>query len=175
MFGEGLKQQEIELGVACSDPAIRTALAQLTDAGYSVYLSIENTDPPAECIHIVGAAGSTVNDILPRWDRERRTLYVGDQVVKQFREPSPNQEAVLAAFHQEGWAYRIDDPLPHSPDQDPKYRLHHTIHRLNHNQRQTLIRFRGDGTGQGVCWELTEVVPLAFPSIPVPKSRRRAA
>jgi len=151
----------IEMEAAGIAPAIQSAIAQLANA--------------VECIRFAGAAGQTINDLLPRWDQERRTLYVGGYVVKQFREPAPNQEAVLAAFHQEGWTHRIDDPLPPSADQDPKYRLHHTIQRLNNHQKNHLIRFRGDGTGQGVYWELTEAVSIASPSSAIPKKPRFAA
>ncbi len=101
----------------------------------------------------------------PRWDWQRRALYVGPRIVKQYRVPSCNQEFVLSAFQEEGWPHRIDDPLPPREDQDPKYRLHYTIHRLNHNQGARLIRFSGDGTGQGVCWDLIEPVPYSLPEV----------
>src|SRR5207247_9758075 len=90
---------------------------------------------------------------LPRWDSERRELRWGELVVKQFRVPAPNQETVLAAFEEEGWPRRIDDPLPPRADQDPKCRLHDTINKLNRNQQQPLIHFRGDGMGRGLHWE----------------------
>jgi hypothetical protein len=54
---------------------------------------------------------------------------------------------------------RIDDPLPPQADQDPKRRLHDTINALNRKQRQRVIRFSGDGTGQGVRW--AAVLPIA--------------
>ncbi len=95
-------------------------------------------------------------------------LYVGEQVVKQYRVPSPTQEAVLNAFEEEGWPTRIDDPLRPKPDQDAKRHLHETIRRLNRNRRAKLIHFSGDGTGAGVLWELTPAGRLAV-------GRRRAA
>ena len=91
--------------------------------------------------------------IVPKWLRDRRELRLGDRVVKQFKVPAPNQETILAAFEEEGWPYRIDDPLPPHMDQDPKRRLHDTINKLNRHQRHTLVHFRGDGTGRGICWE----------------------
>jgi hypothetical protein len=147
----------------------------LTDAGLFACSKTEGAAYPILGICSDDAADSTVEDLMPRWDRERRTLYVGDQIVKQYREPSPNQEAVITAFHQEGWAHRIDDPLPPSSDQDPKFRLHHTIQRLNNHQHHPLIRFRGDDTGQGVFWELTENVSVTHSSSVDPKNRRIAA
>lgn len=91
----------------------------------------------------------------PTWDRARGVLRVGEHIVKQFRVPAPNQEVILAAFAEEDWPVRIDDPLSPSPDTDPKKRLHDTINSLNRHQISPLIRFRGDGNGQGVLWELT--------------------
>ena len=88
----------------------------------------------------------------PRWDRVRYELYFGDALIKRFRLPAPNQKRVLAAFEEEHWPPRIDDPLPPHPEIDSKRRLHHTLIALNRNQKQRLIQFHGDGTGQGVCW-----------------------
>jgi hypothetical protein len=89
----------------------------------------------------------------PCWDSDRQELRVGVEVVKRFKVPAPNQETVLAAFEEEGWPHRIDDPIPPHPDQDPKRRLHDTINSLNRNQRALLIHFLGDGRGLGVRWE----------------------
>jgi hypothetical protein len=93
---------------------------------------------------------------LPRWDTDDRTLYVGDLIVKEYRVRSPNQEAVLSAFQEEQWPHYIDDPLSPVPDQSPKQRLRDTVKRLNENQKNHLIRFRGDGTGERVRWELIQ-------------------
>jgi hypothetical protein len=89
----------------------------------------------------------------PRWDPDRLELRLGSVVVKQFKAPAPNQETVLAAFEEEGWPARIDDPLPPHSDIDPKRRLNDTIKCLNRSQKRTLLRFLGDGTGEGVRWE----------------------
>lgn len=91
---------------------------------------------------------------LPRWDGDRHQLLVGGEIVKEFKVPSPNQEAVLAALEEEGWPVRIDDPLPPISHIDAKRRLHDTIKSLNRNQKRHLICFLGDGTGEGVRWEL---------------------
>lgn len=88
-----------------------------------------------------------------RWDATAHCLKVDGQTVKVFKLPSPNQERILSAFEEEGWPMRIDDPLPISHDIHPKRRLNDTIKGLNRNQQRTLIRFRGDGSGQGVIWE----------------------
>ena len=67
---------------------------------------------------------------------------------------SLNQETVLSAFQEEGWPHYIDDPLAPAVEQNPKQRLRDTIKGLNSNQRRRLLRFRGDGTGERVRWEL---------------------
>lgn len=90
---------------------------------------------------------------LPNWDGQRRELCVGKILVKRYRLPSPNQQAILMALEEEGWPSRIDDPLPVVADLDAKQRLHDTIKNLNRHQHRRCLRFFGDGTGQGVCWE----------------------
>lgn len=90
----------------------------------------------------------------PNWDAQRRVLSLAGAIVKRFKWVAENQETVLAAFEEETWPPRIDDPLSPHIDQDPKRRLSDTIKCLNRNQHQRLIRFRGDGTGEGVVWEL---------------------
>jgi hypothetical protein len=95
------------------------------------------------------------NAVKPTWDPDRQQLRVGDRIVKEFKVPAPNQETILAAFEEEQWPPRIDDPLTPVAEQDPKRRLHDTINSLNRNQKRPLVRFFGDGSGQGVRWELT--------------------
>lgn len=91
----------------------------------------------------------------PSYNPETGRLVVGERIVKWFRTPAPNQRAVLAAFEEEGWPERINDPLVPAPEIAIKERLGDTIRSLNRNQLEPLIRFRGDGTGKGVLWELT--------------------
>jgi PHD/YefM family antitoxin component YafN of YafNO toxin-antitoxin module len=90
----------------------------------------------------------------PCWDRERRELRIGNVVVKRFKWPAENQEQVLDAFEEEGWPTRIDDPLVPHPKICPKRRLHDTLKCLNRKQVNGFIKFRGDGTGQGVLLEI---------------------
>lgn len=88
------------------------------------------------------------------WDPVQRQLNVLGVVVKRYKWQAPNQEMVLNAFQEEGWPGRIDDPLPRHPDQDSKRRLSDTIKCLNRHQIPALIHFHGDGTGEGVTWQL---------------------
>ncbi len=95
-----------------------------------------------------------MTDITPIWDTQSRELRLGAHVVKQFKWPAITQEAVLQAFSEEGWPTRIDDPLPPSPNICPKRRLHDTIKCLNRRRVNKFIKFRGDGTGEGVLLEI---------------------
>jgi hypothetical protein len=92
----------------------------------------------------------------PIWDSTEKELWLEGLIVKRFRWPAPNQELLLDVFEEESWPRRIDDPLSKVPEQDPRRRLHDTIKCLNRNQQNRLIRFRGDGSGEGVAWELVE-------------------
>jgi hypothetical protein len=92
----------------------------------------------------------------PHFDRDLRILWLDGAVVKRFREPAQNQELVLAAFEEDGWPERIDDPIPPHDGIDPKACLRSAIWHLNRRQEHELIRFFGDGTGEGVCWARCE-------------------
>ena len=118
-------------------------------------------DPPP----IIGTVNeSTVQtDQLPIWDDQRHELRVGKVVVKRFKWRASNQEAILTAFQEEGWPARIDDPLPPAPETDPKRRLSDAIKCLNRKQQNPILRFTGDGTGEGVLWEFVNgVAKLTF-------------
>ena len=90
----------------------------------------------------------------PCWNRARRELCVYGKLVKRYRVPARNQQAILGAFEEDGWPDRIDDPLPVNRDIDPRTRLHDAVNRLNSCQTNRLLRFRGNGAGTGVSWEL---------------------
>lgn len=96
-------------------------------------------------------------DLKPVWDAARRELRILGSVVKRFNRPSGNQQRVIEAFDEAEWRFRINDPLPAEGRSNPKLRLRQTIKALNRNQKTSLIRFSGDGTGGGVCWQVREV------------------
>jgi hypothetical protein len=134
----------------------------LTPEGVTFHRSVpppEDDDPggcgPGDAPRgFVGALGAGDDDPdRPRWDADRQELSLGYVLIKQFKVPAPNQEFVLSAFEEEGWPHRIDDPIPPQLDIDPKRRLHDTINSLNRCQKAPLMRFLGDGSGQGVRWE----------------------
>src|SRR5437870_2774956 len=62
--------------------------------------------------------------LVPRWDSTCRELLFGGHVVKRFRQPALSQETILAAFEEEAWPPRMDDPLPPQHQLEPKRRLH---------------------------------------------------
>ena len=117
--------------------------------------------------HIRERAGSLVavhqTTQLPFWDSNCRVLSFAGLMVKQFRRRALNQELVLAAFEEESWPRRIDDPLTPQPCQDMKRRLNDTIKCLNRGQQDLLLHFRGDGTGEGVLWEVVGKSTLLTP------------
>lgn len=116
---------------------------------------------------------STMN-CRPRWNSIRRELQVGYTVVKRFRTKAANQERVLMAFEEEGWPPRIDDPLSPSPNVQAKRRLHDTIKCLNRGQQFKLIWFRGDGTGEGILWELRLSPQSLAPSLALADIAKRS-
>jgi hypothetical protein len=88
----------------------------------------------------------------PTWNPTLRQLEWQGVLVKRFRLPATNQETILSVLHEEGWPPRIDDPLPQTEGIDPKSRLRDALKRLNRNQVNRLVCFRGDGTGCGILW-----------------------
>ena len=92
--------------------------------------------------------------IVPNWDANRRILTYDGHVIKRFRRPARNQSLILAAFQEEDWPIRIYDPIAPQPCQDMKRRLNDTIKCLNRGLERRLLHFRGDGTGEGVLWEM---------------------
>lgn len=97
---------------------------------------------------------TTVPRVKPRYDTDLRELWLGEKLVKRYRTPAKNQELILQVFQEENWPARIDDPLVPLDEIDCKLRLRDTITALNRHQVTCLIRFHGDGTGNGVCWNV---------------------
>jgi hypothetical protein len=128
----------------------------LTDAGAALAGSRALADGrPLGAKHQAGPnGGRRAGSARPAWDADLRELWLGPVLVKRLLRPAPNQELLLAAFQEEGWPPRIDDPLPRVGERDPVQCLHDTINRLNRSLVRPLLRFRGDGTGRGVRWEV---------------------
>ncbi len=141
--GEAFARSLADNGIMRAQPSNGHAV----DSGSEIAISL-----PSRVLTV--SAKTPRNDVPgPCWDKDRRSLFFGTTLVKQFKVPAPNQEIILEAMQEENWPARIDDPLPAHPAIDPKRRLHDTINSLNRNQRVDLLRFMGDGSGQAICWE----------------------
>jgi hypothetical protein len=122
------------------------SLIELTDAGAAL---LRRTSQFVDSTLGITPSASL---LLPSWRAGKRELWYGDVLVKRMRRAAPNQQLVLAAFEEEGWPARIDDPLPRDYEHVPAIRLHNTVNRLNSHMQTAAIRFGGDGTASGICW-----------------------
>jgi hypothetical protein len=140
-----------------AQPALATSSRfVLTTTGIDLALLVCQASPSctkndrSPITHLDSDEGSLV---VPRWDCESRALWFGNAVIKEFKVPAGNQEAVLNAFEEDGWPPFIDDPLPPRTGIDSKRRLHDTIIRLNRSHRHDFVRFHGNGNGLAAHWE----------------------
>jgi hypothetical protein len=96
--------------------------------------------------------------IIPRWDNERGVLWLGDRVLKKFRQPAPSQSAILDAFEEGGWASRHPANFFTREDgetaEQARQKLYETIRNLNRGLPPCSIRFRHNRAGTGIFWEL---------------------
>jgi hypothetical protein len=157
------RRRHLDTGTSDLAPAIQDAIARLAEAHDHARQVLKDAarllaggqGASAAAIPLTDGKAAAANAaVIPHWDPGSRILRVGKHIVKQYRVPSPNQETVLAAFQEEGWPHRVDDPLPPVVDASSRDRLRDTIRSLNSSQKHRLIRFHGDGTGEGVFWEL---------------------
>jgi hypothetical protein len=106
------------------------------------------------CYEEFVSVDSELSELKPVWNADIFRLSIGHLVVKEFRGPAKNQQRILAAFQEEDWPLRIDDPLPPIAKLEPVRRLHDTVAALNRHQRNRLLRFSADGVGRGVKWTI---------------------
>ena len=101
--------------------------------------------------------------LKPIWNPARRELWLGDFLIKRYRQRPGNQERILAVFQEEGWPEKVDDPLPFVRGIDAKKRLRDTVRTLNASHvTKNILRFEMDGTGQGVLWQLADQLRQSF-------------
>jgi hypothetical protein len=98
------------------------------------------------------AAPPPAGNLRPFWDGDLRELRCGDLVIKRLGRRATRQEPILATFQEDGWPHRIDDPLPGEDGVVRWQRLHDAINHLNRAHRYAILRFRHDGSGEGICW-----------------------
>ncbi len=96
-------------------------------------------------------AGDSSLRLVPHWDGN--ALWFAGLLVKEFARGAVDQKAILSAFQEEGWPPRIDDPMPGKPGKNSHRRLHNAINNLHRRMVYRVIKFRGDGTGEGISWE----------------------
>jgi hypothetical protein len=140
---------------------------RLTDAEAASWLVRHGFDAPKDVAHL--AAGSlfvpgppappqpkVIARDTPAWNKDRAELTFRGAVVKRIKSATvaKNVVRVLDAFQEDGWPDRIDDPL--DPSENTQ-RLYETLKRLNDNLE--CLRFRADGTTQGILWEPTAPEP----------------
>lgn len=129
----------------------------LTEIGIRLAREIISVLPEYSCdVFSSGTSGEKPNleaAQKPTWIAAVRELRVGQTLLKLFRSKAPTQEIVLAAFEEDGWPRRIDDPLAPKPLTESKHRLRATIQSLNRYHEKPMIHFRADGSGEGIVWE----------------------
>jgi len=95
--------------------------------------------------------------LLPFWDSDRRQLWLGNTLLKEYAQRASNQIAVLTAFRSIGWAARrIDDPLPailRELPGEPRLRLRETVKNLNRGIPKGTIHFWLEPDRDGVRWD----------------------
>jgi hypothetical protein len=139
----------------------------LTEAGLAFALRHCRPPPRRQERRSISTVSAVSSAEVPHWDDSTRMLWLGSNLIKQFKVPARNQELVLGAFEEEGWPNSIDDPLPPSTGIQSKQRLHDTIIRLNRSHQEPLIRFHGNGNGLAIHWERVSVA--ATDTRPAPK------
>jgi len=95
--------------------------------------------------------------LRPRWDATARELWLGSILIKRFRVPAPAQELILTVFEEEEWPSCIDDPLPIKDQATRWRRLKAAIRHLNASHEIVVIRFHGNGRGDGIRWEYIRI------------------
>ena len=90
----------------------------------------------------------------PIWSEDQSILFVDGVICKQFGQPAENQRAILREFQRQGWPAWIANPLEPDCEKDDRQRLADAVYHLNRGQKKRLIRFRRNGRGKGILWEL---------------------
>src|SRR5947209_8906426 len=91
----------------------------------------------------------------PFWDQPGHTLLWQGQVLKHFKGPPGNQEAVLTAFQKAGWPTVLNvAALGVDKGGRSKKSLHETIHNLN-SSLGPVLHFFQEGAGARIGWRAT--------------------
>jgi hypothetical protein len=123
----------------------------LTEAGYRALQSGFDRRNSAKSLRRDGP--SVLESKHPKWNETLHELTCGRDIIKRFRQSSPNQEAILTAFEEAGWPSEISDPLPSVAGVKRKKRLQETIRSLNANQKHNFIQFTVGDSAHSVHWQ----------------------
>lgn len=99
------------------------------------------------------AARSPVAGAL-RWDRTSRELWVNGKLAKRFYRTARAQWAVLDEFQARNWQPRAEIEIRGNGHRDAAQRLREVVAHLNNGLDHSLIKFRTDGSGEGVAYDL---------------------
>jgi hypothetical protein len=107
---------------------------------------------------LLPAPAGVLEPARPVWHSRRRVLSYRGLVVKRFRVWTPNQIPILEAFEEEGWPVMVYSPLSADTEYQARAMLNDAVKRLNRTHvTPGLLRFHGDGTGEGIRWEALDV------------------
>ncbi|MEI8381036.1 MAG: hypothetical protein WCJ09_12965 [Planctomycetota bacterium] len=86
----------------------------------------------------------------PVWNRDSGKLMFEGEIIRRVRTGvGIHITKILDAFEEDGWPERIDSPILKT---NAGMVHRDAIRKLNSGLRA--IRFRSDGTGDGICWEM---------------------
>jgi len=153
---------------------------RLSDEDAAAWLLFGYFEPPADIANLAeqhrfkdqlpprndehGDTPSDVDAPMIRWNKDTCTLTVNGTVARKVRGLSvaKNVATVLDCFEGDGWPQRIDSPF--TSDESGKQTCRETIRSLN--EGLLLIRFKADGSGEGILWEFISRAPPQDPETP---------
>jgi hypothetical protein len=106
--------------------------------------------PPAATSGRTSAEEQEVTILRPCWDRTRRQLWLGNQLVRSFSRHAPAQFTVLDAFQTERWPASISKPAG-------LFSLKDAIDALNDGLVRSRLRFCRCDNNSVIQWSLTPV------------------
>ncbi|MGZ0172961.1 MAG: hypothetical protein ACKVHE_25785 [Planctomycetales bacterium] len=91
---------------------------------------------------------STVAPHKPCWNSDRSELSYRGVMIRHVRPIAKQVRLLLDAFEEEGWPERLDSPIRSGG----KQKMREAVASLNRGL--LAIRFRADGSGEGILWEV---------------------
>lgn len=142
---------------AYGDPTAR----RLTDKAAAEWLFWGKFDVPADLACFVESLHYRPDEVTPNtdeaaptgetkevpvWDADLRKLRFRGEVIRTVRPKAEHVLTLLNVFHEDGWQPRIDTPF--IDGQKTREAI------ASANNRLKAIRFKADGTGEGIEWEV---------------------